>query len=502
MKSDKISNKLDELFLALQYGSMILDKAFGEYAHFSKILHPIFPTDEYIDASYTKIRTREFKLEDGIYPILEIIQDIDLRKVDIYILTEPQNKTRVIRIWDDRTDRSFLKGWQKLVSISSKAVPFLVVERGNMRIEVLEAVECEYCIDFGVVLNWNEVMIDPDFVARVYFLSKMVVELIEDVLWRNDLLVALKKFADNLLNNEMMIAKHIYENVAKNFNGIEFSKDKRIEKWVDEIHKNPNKYPLPISLDMSWMRFKDLLYGKHNLPSDFFLITQWYFSVDAIKKLNLNKKYDPFYLVINNSIAIYRVPQAIIYDYTEHWIKEYLANKDWVWVVEDPKTGENKSVSVWPLYLVFVWPNKTITISEVLILLNPYLTKENDIMYIPNELAETILKAIKELSTNEIGWKAKQSLDDSKNLLNRIIENIKHTITLKKLEAKQNLKKFGEMERKGETDILDLLADFFSTHQEALIQLKKFVENNQIQKELEAFLDIIKKKSQKKRDER
>jgi diadenosine tetraphosphate (Ap4A) HIT family hydrolase len=400
MKSKEISKKLDELFIALDNGIRILSEAFGEHAPNLGVLHPVFYSSKFpvgktnhIDVSYGKVYRGEFKLKDGIYPIIENVLDLDTDFTinNFTILIEPTNTKRMIKIQIDETDRSLLRK-DKYYGLTK--VLFLVVEKGNMSIEywenfLIEADDRRFTSFTNVELLEEEK--NPKQKQIIYILSKMAVELIEDVLWRNDLLGGLKKFANNLFTYEMARARYIYSYVVEKLGKFDLSKDKRIEKWIDEIRRNPQKYPLPFSSNMPRLSFEDLLYGKHSLASGLYLITQWNFG-------DSNSKYGN--IVLNNSIII-DVPKSKIRSYTWRW-------------------KENQ----WEIYFVYVWPNGTIHIFPTILSINPYLKTENNIIYITKELSETILKVLNDWPEKEIEQKAQNWLKEKENLLNEIIENV------------------------------------------------------------------------------
>ncbi len=418
MANYEISKKLDELRFALRYGTIILEEALGEDAINSVMLHPIFTNDEmkHIDISYAKIRTGEFRLKDGIYPIVEIIQEKDIRRIDITILTEPTNETRIIKILDDQTDRDFIKKWQRLVSIPSTHVAFLVVENGDIRIEVISPKNWGEDIintSFGTVLLLSSGAF-VNYVARVYSLSKIFVELIDDVLWKYDLKKAVSKFADNIFTYEMMRASSIYSFVINNYDAVEVGENKKIAKLVSEMRENPKAYPLPIFPKMSWVRYQDLLLGKYKISSQFFLITQLHFNSKVFTPPDKKILYHN-YIVLNNSVTIYDVPYSVMDNY-----KEYFEG-----IVEE-------NVKFWTMGLVFVWPNGIITLNNIMTLFNPYLQEGDNILYIPNELSEAILEVLKDgMIEKEIEKEVKESLIKGKNLLKEIMEDINYRNTNK-----------------------------------------------------------------------
>jgi hypothetical protein len=409
MKSKEISKKLDELFVALDNGSKILNEAFGESAPYASTLHPVFYSSKFpvgktnpIDVSYGKVYRGEFKLKDGIYPIVEnVLNGYDFTINNFTILIEPTNKTRMIKIQIDEADRSLLK---KGEYYGLTKVLFLVVEKGNMSIEywrdfsVDDRDRFESFMTLTIFDEPSQEEHQKNQLIVIYTLSKMAVELIEDVLWRNDLLGGLKKFANKLFNYEMARARYIYSYIVEKLGQFDLSGDKRIEKWIDEIQKHPEKYPLPFSSNMSRLSFKDLLYGKHNLVPGLYVITQWH--------PGDNNPEQPYgNIVLNNSIVI-DVPKTEIK------------------ISSKRSQLEVSKLSGWEIYFAYVWPNGTIHIFPTLLSANPYLMTENNIIYIPNELSKTILNVLNDWPEKEIEQKAQNWLKEKENLLNEIIENV------------------------------------------------------------------------------
>ncbi len=486
MTSYEISKKLDELRFALRYGTIILGEGLGEDAINSVMLHPIFTNDEmkHINISYAKIRTGEFGLKDGIYPIVEIIQEKDIRRIDITILAEPTNETRIIKILDDQTDRDFIKKWQKLVSIPSTHVAFLVVENGDIRVEVISPKNWGEDIintSFGTVLLLSSGAF-VNYVARVYSLSKIFVELIDDVLWKYDLKKAVSKFADNIFTYEMMRASSIYSFVINNYDAVEVGENKRIAKLVSEMRENPKAYPLPIFPKMSWVRYKDLLLGKHKISSQFFLITQLHFNSKVFTPPDKKILYHN-YIVLNNSVIIYDVPYSVMDNYREYF-----------------EGGGEKNAEFWTMGLVFVWPNGTITLNNIMTLFNPYLQEGDNILYIPNELSEAILDVLKDgMIEKEIEKEVKESLIKNKNLLKEIMEDINYRNTSKGYfdviddEGNEDweLDEFEEEEEKKQTPKQSDRIELIKQHQEANEEKSEQEEESREQDEKKIQDDVI-----------
>ena len=443
---NEIKSKLKELYIALQWAYKISIKVFrDEYLHF---YHPafyssLFPNNKMkqIDVYYTDIREGKFKLKDGIYPIIEITanktpeetiilynakikepsMDIAILQepsMNITILQEPSNEIRIVRILDDGTCKTdFIQGWENLIVAFSQrrpasdlrnSVAFLVVEEGEMRIEILNAMQKKenngkyyftpHLFAFGIQLG------------KIYMLSNMIVKIIEDVLWEDNLVGALKKFANEIFTYDMFEASSNYFNAQRVVmppKGSISKDDPKINRLSKTIQQNPQNYPLPISPQMSWVKYEDLLFGKYKISVQPFLITQWHFNSNILTPPDKKISYHNC-IVLNNEIVIYDIPDVVM----NYYYKEYSG-----------KFGGDID-NYWKVGMVFIWPNGTFVLQRLLYRYNIYLQKGENVSYIPNKIFEAIFKEVKkEIENNEekIKLEAKSNLKEANELKQSMI---------------------------------------------------------------------------------
>jgi hypothetical protein len=482
MPEDKIEKKFQTLLEYLKVGAKIVRKIFTPDAFNYPFWAPVYERDEdttpTITITYTDIRKGKFTIPDGIYPIVEIVQELNLaeyirtgdkkkleRKVDLKVNLGPEKGKEIILRWlpeitivDDGTDKSFIKNWEKVFGeeiflLRSDIILFLIVKNGALELRYFSMsknnlVRYEKNEDNKIELNyiWEEESVKYDRVKfavdlllegdistfgrtkikQRYLLNRDFWGLIIDILWfdydeKNKMYWGMKEFVEKYWSKDMFKDRRdfLYINSIDwqtNKNLLEIlEKNKRI---LDEIQTNPDKYPLtiPSPLNAQWVKYDDALRCTS---------TRW----ETPTKNTYHSLGYGIYLITQ-----YNINQEVKfwdkYKFTTNYIA-LLGNGGTYVIYDMPKALVNYYKGLVDtggrIGLVFSWSSPIklkyyLTFFYIHSPFNPYVEKDGA-LYIPDAISKLLLYAITELEPKIQKWIETQAQEDKKEL-DEILEKI------------------------------------------------------------------------------
>ena len=455
MPEDKIEEKFEKLIDYLKWIAKIARKIFTPEAFNYPFWFPVFEKDERIPRSkisYTDIQKGKFIFPDGIHPIIEVVQDLDLaeyirggdkkklkRNVKLRVIVEDDNsepeRTNIqdITIVDDGTDKNFIKNWEKVFGeeiflLRSDIILFLVVKNGTLEIrsfsmskdnlsnnyEKIDLTKWDYDrVKFGVdlLMKGNISPFGNTKIRQHYFLSYLFLYEIKYFLRIYDKFAKnIKRFAHELWIEDMFYArrKFLYINsinLEENKNLLEIWEEKK--RLLNEIRTNPDKYLPTLSPKSRWKKYDDCLYGRGSrIYTGLYLITQYH--INSKVQFKWEEKICNCIVLKNKSgdeVVIYNMPEALV-----NYYKGLVDTKD-------KTTGKIGLVFSWPLGY---WNDEYLTFFSINSPFNPYIEKDGN-LYIPDEIVELLLDAI-EPEPKIAGWIETKAKEDQKALYERLYD--------------------------------------------------------------------------------
>jgi hypothetical protein len=486
MPEDKIEKKFQTLLDYLKVGAKIVRKIFTPDAFNYPFWAPVYERDEEITPTttitYTDIKKGKFTIPDGIYPIVEIVQELNLaeyirtgdkkkleRKVDFKINLGPEKGQEITLRWrpeitvvDDETDKSFIKNWEKVFGeeiflLRSDIVLFLIVKNGALELRYFSMsknnlVRYEKNEDNKIDLNyiWEEESVKYDRVKfavdlllegdistfgstkikQRYLLNRDFWSLMIDILWfnydeRNKMYWGMKEFVEKYWSKYMFKDRRTFLYI----NSIDWTKNKNLlkileenKRLLDEIQTNPDKYPLtiPSPPNAYWVKYDDVLRSTS---------TRWEtptgniyhslgYGIYLITQYNINRK-----------VKLWNE-----YKFTTNYIA-LLGNAETYVIYDIPEALVNYYKGLVDtgrrVGLVFSWSSpvhsKYLTFFYIHSPFNPYIEKDGA-LYIPDAISKLLLYDITELEPKIQKWIETQAQEDKKELdemLEKILQEAK-----------------------------------------------------------------------------
>jgi hypothetical protein len=472
----KIEERFERLIDYLKWSAKIVRKIFTPEAFNYPFWFPLFEKDERIPRSkisYTDIQKGKFVFPDGIHPIIEVVQNLDLveyiktgdkkklkRNVNLRVMVKEENVNYAvdlqditieenvnyavdlqdITIVDDGTDKNFIKNWEKVFGeeiflLRSDIILFLVVKNGTLEIRSFSMSKDNLSNNYGEVnlTKWDydrvkfgvDLLIDGNIspfgntkIKQRYFLSYLFLYEIIYFLRLYDLRKNDKKdienFAKALWTDDMFFArrKFLYINsinLEENKNLLEIWEEKK--RLLNEIRTNPDKYLTILSQKpSSWTRYEDLL--SYNKGERIFS------GLYLITQYRINSEAPSFVPKVKtcNCIVLkrkYYGDEIVIYNMPETLVNYYKGLVD----TKDKNTGKIGLVFSWPLG---DWHENYLTFFSINSPFNPYIEKDGN-LYIPDEIAELLLDAI-EPEPKIAKWIKAKAKEDQEALYKRLYD--------------------------------------------------------------------------------
>jgi hypothetical protein len=288
MPEDKIEEQFEKLIDYLKWSAKIVRKIFTPEAFNYPFWFPVFEKDERIPRSkisYTDIQKGKFIFPDGIHPIIEVVQDVDLveyirtgdkkklkRNVKLRVIVREDNPEGInmqdITIVDDGTDKNFIKNWEKVFGeeiflLRSDIILFLVAQNGTLEIRSfsmskdnlsnnygkVDLTKWDYDrVKFGVdlLMNGNISPFGNTKIRQHYFLSYLFLRQITRLLWNYSkqgkklLQIFLEDYSKTANNEEKLKKLEIMKNdeywLAKDIRN--FTK----ELWTEDMFQARRKF--------------------------------------------------------------------------------------------------------------------------------------------------------------------------------------------------------------------------------------------------------------------
>jgi len=564
MMLDNIEKKFGDLTDYLRFAVRIVRKFLTPDAFDYPFFYPVYekwPRMRTSTITYTDIRKGKFVFPDGIYPIVEIVQELNLaeyirtgdnknldKKLDLKVILGTikfGDEFQEITIIDDGTDKSFIKNWEeifekKIFFLRSDIILFLIVKNGILEIKDFWWSRNNETFKFGVdlLIEGNISPFGNTKIKQRYILSRLFSNLIIDFLWFNkdsieeflnsmgseealkmkekikeesDEYFMAKKlknlvrglFIENLGTEKISAKKGLWIDemfkARRTFlyiNSINLGENKKIFRVLkkmkfEEIRANPNKYPPKLPTDAKWIKYDDILYGREQLPSGVYIITQYYNNMKVVVE---NERKICNCLVLRGdediSVVIYDIPEAILNYYSkihtfhddEHLAKKFhfyrmniyhreVSNKKWkIEFIYSWPTVEYSNI---PNY----WADNYLSLFYVYAPFNPYI-KHNNVLYIPDELVEPLLDAISKPEPHIQEWIIKEAIKDKEAIQKRLVD-ILYKISTGELSnytyPLEMFDKVGEVERDKEERI--------KNWQKVWDKLKKEIQTSESKKE-------------------